>query len=162
MDDIVKSFNEYGISKDQADKILGKFAAMVPSDDDQRKEADARYQEEMNKLGSERNKILADLRSFTDTMIANKIWDDGQKKIFYDAVTSADAAKMFHSAIENFKVLGAGVFSSTQPAQHPAASQRTSQQESIDLYRRAFQLAKTNPLDGELELKKLDKLLGLK
>jgi hypothetical protein len=41
MDDLVNSFNEFGISRDQADKIFGKFAALISSEQQQKAEAEA-------------------------------------------------------------------------------------------------------------------------
>jgi hypothetical protein len=94
-------------------------------------------------------------------MVENKIWDDAQKKMFYDSVTSADVARMFHSAIQNFNVLRAGNFASVAPAQPPAPHQY-SLQDRTDMYRKAFELMKTNKLDGETELSRLDKLFAMK
>jgi hypothetical protein len=38
MDDLVLCFREYGISKDQTDKILAEFATLLPTDDQQAQE----------------------------------------------------------------------------------------------------------------------------
>jgi hypothetical protein len=161
MDDLVNSFNEYGITKEQAQTIFKKFAALVPSDEQQRADADARYQDELKKLGPERDTIIAHLTAFSDSMVNNNIWTEQQRTMFCDSVTSADHAKLLHSAIQNFNRAYPGSFSPATPAQDPGPNQY-SDREKKDMYQRAFELMKANHLDGEMEIRRLDKLFGVK
>jgi hypothetical protein len=162
MDDLVHSFNECGISRDQAQKVFKKLADLVPTDEQQQAQADARYREELKKLGPERDTIIAHLAAFSDSMVNNNIWTADQRALFRDSITSADTAKLFHSAIQNFNRAYPGSFSpATTNAQDPAQNQY-SNAEKRDMYRQAFERMKTNHIDGEMEIKRLDKLFGVK
>jgi hypothetical protein len=73
MDDLVNSFNEYGITKEQAEKVFKKLAALVPSDEQQHADADARYHVGLKKLGPDRDTIIAHLTAFSDSMVNDNI-----------------------------------------------------------------------------------------
>jgi hypothetical protein len=103
--------------------VFKKLAALVPSDEQQHADADARYRAELQKLGPERGTIIAHLTAFSNSMVNNNIWTEDQRTMFCDSVTSADHAKLLHSAIQNFSRAYPGSFSAATPSQDPGPDQ---------------------------------------
>jgi hypothetical protein len=114
----------------------------------------------MAKLGDEKDTILSSLKSFSDTMVANRVWDEAKKKSFYDTVTTADTARLFYDVIANGGLARAGNFShaSASPSQTP----QFSKEEQVAMYKKAFEMARDSPSDGDFEIKRLDRLFGIK
>jgi serine/threonine-protein kinase RIO1 len=160
MTNLVKSFNEIGISKEQTETIFSKLAEMLPSEEEQQKSLEEVRKSELAKLGSDGEKIINDLRNLQTTMVANKVWDDGHVQAFQEIVSTANAAKMFHTLPENINVIRAGNFSSMSPGRAP--TETYSQADQVAMYKKAFDIMRTNKTDGELEVRRLDKLFGMK
>lgn len=160
MSDLVNTFNELGMSKDQAEKIFSKLSELVPSEEEQQKDLEDVRKSELQKLGADKEKIINDLKNLQTTMVANKVWDDGHVQAFHDIVSTANAAKMFHSLMENIDVIRAGNFSSMSPGQSPLETY--SQADQVAMYKKAFDTMRGNKTDGELEIRRLDKLFGVK
>jgi hypothetical protein len=158
LEDVVKSFNDIGLSKDQTKKLFDKFGQLSKDDTATEAERRAFYESEMAKLGDDKNTVLASLRTFSDAMVANKVWDGAKKQAFYDLITTADGARLINDAIKNSNVLRAGNFSNATPSQ----PQEFSDEEQVDAYRKAFILRNSNPIDGESALKKLDRMFNIK
>jgi hypothetical protein len=160
MANMVKKFSDMGISQKQTMEVFKELKNYVRSDEDVSLEKEKFYDSEMAKLGNDKDTILASLRNFSDTMVANKVWDDSKKQSFYSMITTADVAKMMSDAIGNINVLRAGNFSNA--SQSPSPQQQFSKDDQVNMYRKAFELAKSNQLDGEMEVKRLDKLFGIR
>jgi hypothetical protein len=160
MADIVKKFSDIGISQKQALEVFKGFQNYVSSDTEVAREREQFYDTEIKKLGDDRDTILSSLRNFSDTMVANKVWDDTKKAMFYGAITTADSARMFYDAISNLNLLRAGNFSNATSA--PPQPNQYSREEQIFMYKKAFEMAKSNPTDGDIEVKRLDRLFGIK
>jgi hypothetical protein len=159
--DLLKKFNGIGITRQQATEVFQELKNYAKSKDDAAAlDTEKIYAMEMKKLGDEKDAILSSLKSFSDTMVANRIWDDGKKQSFYDTITTADTARMFYDVIANGNLARSGNFShaSVNPSQAP----QFSREEQVDMYKRAFQMAKANPMEGDLEIKRLDRLFGIK
>jgi hypothetical protein len=109
-----------------------------------------------------RDTIIAHLAAFSDSMVDNDIWTADQRTLFRDSITSADTAKLFHSAIQNFNRAYPGSFSPAAPNAQDPAQNHYSNSEKRDMYHQAFERMKTNHIDGEMEIKRLDKLFGVK
>jgi hypothetical protein len=147
-----------GLSKDQTKMIFDKFSKFAKDDATAEAERRTFYEAEMAKLGDNRDSTLASLRTFSDTMVANKVWDGAKKQAFYAMITTADGATLMNDAIKNIDLLRAGSFSNGTNSQ----PRPFSGEEQIDAYRRAFALKNSNPMDGEMELKKLDKMFNIR
>jgi hypothetical protein len=157
MSELVKAFNDAAISKDQAEKILSKLSEYAAAETQLERERDELYESELKKLGSEKDTIINRLKGFADTMVSNKVWDGPQREAFASAIITADAAKMFYNALQNTDLIRAGTFASTAPAQ------RTTQEYSdkVDMCKRAFEMSRSSKSEGEMELKRLNKLFGI-
>jgi hypothetical protein len=158
MADLVKTFNDAAISKDQAEKILSKLSEYAADETQLERERDELYESELKKLGNEKDTIINGLKSFADTMVSNKVWDGPQREAFASAILTADAAKMFYSALQNTDLIRAGTFASTTPTQRATPEYS----DKVDMYKRAFEMSRNNRGDGEMELKRLDKLFGIR
>jgi hypothetical protein len=158
MADLVKTFNDAALSKDQAEKILSKLSEYVADETQLEKERDELYESELKKLGSEKDTIINGLKNFADTMVSNKVWDGPQRDTFANSIITADAAKMFYTALQNTDLIRSGTFASTTPAQRATPEYS----DKVDMYKRAFEMSRNSKGEGEMELKRLDKLFGIK
>jgi hypothetical protein len=159
--DLVKKFSDMGITRQQATEVFQELKNYAKSRDD----ADALdtekvYAMEMKKLGDEKDTILSSLKNFSDTMVANRLWDDGKKQSFYDTITTAHTARLFYDVMTNGNTVRAGNFSNATAS--TAQAPQFSREEQVDMYKKAFQMAKANPTEGDLEIKRLDRLFGIK
>jgi hypothetical protein len=159
--DLLKKFNDIGITRQQATEVFQELKNYAKSKDD----ADALdtekvYAMEMKKLGDERDTILSSLKNFSDTMVANRLWDDARKQSFYDTITTAHTARLFYDVMTNGNTVRAGNFSNATAS--TAQAPQFSREEQVDMYKKAFQMAKANPTEGDLEIKRLDRLFGIK
>jgi hypothetical protein len=156
---LVKKFSDIGISRHQAQEIFQELKNYTTPNGDGALDTGKIYDMEMAKLGDEKDTILSSLRSFSDTMVANRVWDDAKKKAFYDTVTTADTARLFYDVIANGNLARAGNFSHAPASpSHP----QFSKEEQVAMYKKAFEMARDSRTDGDVEIKRLDKLFGIK
>jgi hypothetical protein len=157
---LVKKFNDVGMTRQQAVDVFQELKKFANDGNDSPLDAEKIYAREMEKLGDERDTILSSLKSFSDTMVENRLWDGAKKQAFYDTITTADTARLFYDVIAHGNISRAGNFSHGSSSQSP--SPQFSREERLDMYRKAFELAKANSVEGDLEIKRLDRLFGIK
>jgi hypothetical protein len=157
---LVKKFRDIGMTRQQAMDVFQELGKYGNDGNDSPMDAEKFYSREMEKLGDERDTILSSLKSFSDTMVENRLWDGAKKKSFYDTITTADTARLFYDVIAHGNISRAGNFSHGSSSQSP--SPQFSREERLDMYRKAFELAKANNVEEDLEIKRLDRLFGIK
>jgi hypothetical protein len=160
LSNFLKKLNHIGISRNQAKEIFQELKNYAPQNGDSPVDVEKVYNTEMAKLGDEKDTVLSSLKSFSDTMVANRVWDDAKKKAFYDTVTTADTARLFYDVIANGNLARAGNFSHATAS--PSQTSQFSREEQVDMYKKAFEMAKTSRTDGDIEIKRLDRLFGIK
>jgi hypothetical protein len=118
------------------------------------------YMKRKSKVRDDRDIVLSSRTNFSEIMIANKVWDDSKKTMFYSTITNAGSARMFYDAISNINLIRSGNFSNATTAL--VQPHQFSTEEQIDIYRKAFEMEKSKPTDGNMEIRRLDRLFGMK